>query len=128
MAIVIATSAVIAFFRGKPKVAEHIKKVRNIYLPSIVIGEFLSGTYRANDPESEIAKIEQFQEQTAITFNVDSDTAQKYAKIASGLAKVGTPISQNDMWIAALAIQRKLKLLTGDKHFRRIQGLEIILL
>ncbi|MEK6782203.1 MAG: PIN domain-containing protein [Bacteroidota bacterium] len=37
----------------------------------------------------------------------------------------GTPIPENDIWIAALAKQHRLTLVTSDKHFNNIQELVI---
>ena len=35
----------------------------------------------------------------------------------------GTPIPENDLWIAALAVQHKLTLVTRDSHFQVVAGL-----
>ncbi|MEM7184769.1 MAG: PIN domain-containing protein [Spirochaetota bacterium] len=41
------------------------------------------------------------------------------------LKKKGKPIPENDIWIAALAIQYTATLVTKDKHFKNIDGLQI---
>jgi len=53
----------------------------------------------------------------------DDQTARQYAKISLQLRKKGRPIPQNDMWIAALAMQHGLTLVTRDAHFSHIDGL-----
>jgi len=58
---------------------------------------------------------------------VDSETSEFYAKIYSELRIAGTPIPTNDMWIAALALQHGIKLLTNDRHFTKVAGLFLIL-
>jgi len=35
----------------------------------------------------------------------------------------GTPIPDNDLWIAALVVEHNLTLITRDRHFRRIPQL-----
>ena len=57
--------------------------------------------------------------------NVDQNTAQIYGKVKSELIKNDTPISENDIWIAALAIQHDLTLATNDNHFKKITTLKI---
>jgi len=41
------------------------------------------------------------------------------------LRKIGKPIPENDIWIAALTLQHNLSLATRDKHFENIEGLVI---
>lgn len=38
----------------------------------------------------------------------------------------GTPISENDIWIAATCIVYEIPLATNDKHFSNIEGLILI--
>ena len=51
------------------------------------------------------------------------DTARLYGKIKSLLRSKGSPIPENDIWIAALAQQHKLILVTRDNHFNNIEAL-----
>jgi len=55
----------------------------------------------------------------------DEDTAHHYALIVTELRKKGRPIPQNDMWIAAIALQYDLDLLTRDAHFKEVSNLRI---
>ncbi len=41
-------------------------------------------------------------------------------KIFTTLRAAGTPISTNDLWIAASAMQYGLRLLTLDAHFTKV--------
>jgi len=38
----------------------------------------------------------------------------------------GTPIPENDLWIAALAIQHDLTLVTRDSHFRLVKEVRTV--
>lgn len=49
-----------------------------------------------------------------------------YAKILAGLKKAGQPIPSNDLWIAAVVCQHRLPLMSQDKHFDVVQGLDRI--
>jgi len=53
-------------------------------------------------------------------------TTREYGRIKAELARAGTPIPENDMWIAAQAIEHGLPLATCDAHFSRISGLTIL--
>jgi tRNA(fMet)-specific endonuclease VapC len=39
------------------------------------------------------------------------------------LKKAGTPLSINDVWLAAHALETGLTLITYDSHFKKIAGL-----
>lgn len=51
---------------------------------------------------------------------VDEKTAKEYGIIKAELRKKGKPIPENDIWIAALAKQHNLILITRDNHFDEI--------
>jgi predicted nucleic acid-binding protein len=53
-------------------------------------------------------------------------TAVLYGAIHASLAMAGTPIPQNDIWIAAVAREHELPLVTRDAHFPQVQGLVIL--
>jgi len=55
--------------------------------------------------------------------NADDNTANHYALIKSALLKKGKPIPENDIWIAAVAVQYELTLITRDNHFKEVEGL-----
>ena len=55
----------------------------------------------------------------------DERTARHYAEILVALRARGTPIPSNDLWIAALARQRRLSLLSLDSHFHAVPGLMV---
>jgi tRNA(fMet)-specific endonuclease VapC len=57
--------------------------------------------------------------------NTNEDTATVYGIIKASLRKKGKPILENDIWIATLAKQYELILITRDKHFNEIDGLSI---
>ena len=95
-------------------------------MPQTALGELYYGAFRSARPEENIAKIEQFLVAADVLI-ADEGTARHYGKIAAQLARDGTPIPQNDVWIAALAIQCGLPVATADEHFRRIDGLSVLL-
>lgn len=52
--------------------------------------------------------------------DVTVETAEHYAIIVHDLRKKGTPITTNDLWIAASALQYDLVLLTTDTDFLKV--------
>ena len=62
------------------------------------------------------------------TVPVTDRTAELYAKVYQALRKEGRPIPQNDMWIAASALEHGADLATYDEHFNLIPMLTVIML
>ena len=60
-----------------------------------------------------------------LLFMPDEKTANHYADVFAALRGRGTPIPTNDLWIAALARQHRLPLLTYDTHFEAVPGLVV---
>ena len=57
---------------------------------------------------------------------VDCEVSSKYAKVFRQLLERGTPIPQNDVWIAATALVRHAPLCTLDDHFKNVESLELV--
>lgn len=51
------------------------------------------------------------------------ETAEQYARLFVQLKRAGTPIPDNDLWIAALTLENDLVLITRDRHFNQIPQL-----
>lgn len=51
-------------------------------------------------------------------------TAIVYARLRMALRRLGRPIPANDAWIAALALQHRLPVLSRDEHFDVVASIE----
>ena len=56
---------------------------------------------------------------------LDDSTPRIYGDLQTALRRKGRPIPTNDIWIAALALQHGLPLLTRDAHFKEVDGLDV---
>jgi tRNA(fMet)-specific endonuclease VapC len=115
------TNIVIGLFANEAMIVEKIKSHSiSICIPSVVIGELFYGAEQSSRKEENKKKIEALA-QASLVVECDTDTARLYGKIKSQLKAKGTPIPENDIWIAALAEQHRLTLVTRDKHFNAIE-------
>lgn len=53
-------------------------------------------------------------------------TAAEYGQIKAALKAAGTPIPENDVWIAAAAVEHSWPLATRDPHFKQVPGLTVL--
>lgn len=117
------TNIVIGLFAGDSVIVEKIKFHSGvIQIPSIVLGELFYGAEQSAKKESNKQRIEDFAQMVWV-LECDLDTARNYGAIKSQLKSKGNPIPENDVWIAALAKQYGLTLVTRDKHFLNIDAL-----
>jgi tRNA(fMet)-specific endonuclease VapC len=118
------TNIVIALFDKDKNVIKHIQKAESIHIPAIVIGELHYGAYNSTKQKENIEKLNQFQQDASI-LDCDASTGNHYGQIKKELKDKGNPIPENDIWIAALAKQHDLELVSRDKHFEKIDNLKL---
>lgn len=117
------TNVVIALFAGEPQIIKSLQRRNAVFLCTPVLGELHYGAQASSRVEGNLARLEEFA-QALIVLPCDSQTAVSYGVVKFGLRKKGRPIPENDVWIAAIARQHGLMLLTRDAHFREIEGLQ----
>lgn len=91
-------------------------------LPVPVLGEFLFGLMRSsyrNRLESALLNLVK----EWIVLEVTFTTCRHYADIREELRVAGTPISPNDIWIAAISREHGLEVASKDTDFDRVRGL-----
>ena len=119
------TNIIIHLFAGNEPIVEKIKDLTGIVLSSIVLGELFYGAFNSSKIEDNIRRIDTFTSRFPTILTCDSDTAKEYGKIKSELKKKGNPIPENDLWLAAITMQHNLILITQDKHFSFVDGLNV---
>lgn len=120
--VLLDTNIVSALFNGEILIANKIDEAKEVYIPVIVLGELYYGAGYSTHIRKNTANIITLSE-TYPAIAVDIETARIYGSIKAALRKQGTPIPENDIWIAALCQQHSLLLITRDGHFDNIKGL-----
>ncbi len=124
--IILDTNIVIKFFGGDKHIIDNITSTELIYIPTIVYGELFYGAYNSKNVKSNINRLEQYFK-SCECLECNFETSKHYGNIKSNLKTAGTPIPENDIWIAALSIQHNLPLVSSDSHFKYIAGLKLII-
>lgn len=121
--VLMDTNVVIALFAGEPAVVDYLQKSEAAFLCVPVLGELRYGAEASVRVQSNMARLNQFAS-ALMVLSCDVATAAEYAKVKFGLRQKGRPIPENDVWIAAIARQHHLTLLTRDGHFEEVEGLD----
>ena len=122
--VLLDTNIVIALFADDDSVKENLSKAEEIFIPNVVIGELFYGAHKSARAKENIARIEDLASSSVI-LGCDTETARMYGEIKNNLRIKGHPIPENDIWIAAIAVQHNLTLVSRDVHFSEIENLKV---
>ena len=119
----IDTNIAIALFAGDEVVKENVRNAEFIAVSPTIIGELWFGAQKSQQVIQNLRKIDILANNSKF-FRYDFETAQFYGIIKERLERKGTLIPDNDIWIAAIALQHNLTLVTRDAHFDEIESLQ----
>jgi tRNA(fMet)-specific endonuclease VapC len=120
--MILDTNALSAFADDIRPVVQQIATADELHIPVIVLGEYRFGiatSSRRREYEAWLTRGRAFWN----VLPVVEETATYYAAIRLQLKRAGAPLPANDVWIAALAQQHDLPVLTRDAHFDAVPGL-----
>ena len=125
--ILLDTNAYSAFMNGDEAVLSALGTAEVVYLSVFVLGELLTGFAGGKKEQENRRLLEQFKSRSTVKIlNATEETSEIFAAIKHSLAKAGTPIPINDIWIASHAIETGSLLVTNDGHFKLVPGLRIL--
>ncbi len=128
MTFLLDTNACISYLnRADSPVRSHMQEYNpaDIAICSVVEAELLFGVHKSARPKQNLMKIQTFLDEF-VSIPFDSQAAFQFGKIRQSLAKSGTPIGPYDLQIAAIALSRRLTLVTHNvREFSRVNGLLI---
>lgn len=112
---------------GKPRAVELLRRADEIHIPFVVLGELRAGFAAGAVGKKNEARLTEFLDSPRVrVLLADEQTTHAYAVLFAQLRRQGTPIPTNDLWIAALAVQHDLPLLTSDRHFSHLPQILIL--
>ncbi len=118
------TNIIIALWSDEPSVKRRFGEAEETFIPSIVLGELYFGAVKSFRSKVNLARVDEFAATNSV-LPCDALTAQHYGRIRASLRSKGRPIPDNDIWIASLALQFGLTLVTRDEHFQEVEGLSV---
>ncbi len=116
------TNIVVALFRGDVSVRDKLIADESVHVPVVVVAELWYGAIGSRQSEENLDRLHRFIDRSSVV-SINALTARHYAEIKMHLRLAGTPIPENDLWIAAIARQYALVLVSRDIHFSMIPHL-----
>lgn len=125
MRVSLDTNAYSDLKRGTRWVRE-IAHATEVQMCATVLGEIRYGFALAKYEARNVSELEDFlKDPVVVQAEVSDRTASHYADLKRYLRMKGTPIPENDIWIAASCVERGVVLLTSDRHFERLPQVRV---
>ena len=119
------SSVLILSLRGDSTVRARVASVATGYISSVALGELYFGAYGSPTRQAAALKDVTTVMTTITALALDAVTAEIYGRIKQALKSKGFQMPDNDIWIAATAIQYDITLAARDDHFNWIDGLKV---
>jgi predicted nucleic acid-binding protein len=114
--VILDTNGLSAMADGDQTLQPVLMNADELAIPVIVLGEYRYGIASSRGR----ARYEKWLLETLSTcrvLRIDEATASEYALIRGELKRIGQPIPSNDTWVAALARQHAMPVISRDQHF-----------
>jgi len=121
--LILDTNALSAAAEEHPGVIGILAGARQLALPVVVIGEYRYGIARSRHRARYRRWLDGLIADCTV-LDISEQTTRHYADIGVELRQSGKPIPTNDLWIAALCRQHGLPLLSRDRHFDVVAGIQ----
>jgi len=122
--VALDTNRLTDLFQGDTDLAELLSRCEEVWIPLVVLAEIKAGFYGGTERLRNEILLRKFLMKTTVKVLLPGrETAEHYAHLFVQLKRAGTPVPDNDLWIAALALEHDLALITRDRHFARIPQL-----
>ena len=118
------TNIIIALFADEAVVKNNLAQANEVFIPNVVIGELYYGARKSGRIQANLARVDELVANSTV-LGCDAETARQYGEVKNELRLKGRPLPENDVWIAALALQYDLILVTRDAHFQEVKSLQI---
>lgn len=119
------TNILIAAIDRDPVVLESIARSNASYVPATALGELYYGAAYSALPQHNAEVVTRLTAGRTV-LSTDTATAVLYGRVKGDLRRRGRLIPDNDVWIAALALQYDLTLATRDAHFAAVPDLQTV--
>ncbi len=127
--LVLDTSAYSYFRRGHAAVLDALARAERVLIPMTVLGELEAAFELGSRARENRRVLEEFIGEPFVDLlDTTASVARHYGRVFAALKRAGTPLPVNDIWIAATTLDCGGTLLTFDRDFQRISGLDHITL
>ena len=124
MRVCLDTNAYSNLRRGNERLLALLNECDEIIVPAATVAELTYGFLRGGRLEENESLLASFLDEECVSLQpVTQSIAERWGYVKAALAQKGTPIPENDIWIAATALETGTRLVSYDSHFDHVGGL-----
>ena len=125
--VAIDTNVLIDMFHGDETFRKELASADRILVSPVVYAEFIAGFDDTRAGRAAKDRFRKFLEQPVVFFpGIGREPAELHAVVHRQLKQAGTPIPQNDVWIAAQTLEHGAVLCTRDTDFKAVANLRLV--
>jgi len=125
--VALDTNRYVDLCRGDPEVVACLEAADAVFVPFVVVVELRAGFVLGDRSDTNERVLRAFLSKPGVeTLYAGDGTTRAYAALYKQLRQQGTPIPTNDLWIAALVVERGLALYSRDRHFANLPQLSLL--
>lgn len=124
MRVALDTNRLTDLFQGDAALASFLGMCDEVWIPFVVLAEMkagFNGGNRLTQNETLLTKL--MSRETVDIVYAGRETTEHYARLFVQLKRAGTPVPDNDLWIAALVLEHDFALVSRDRHFDSVPQL-----
>jgi len=118
------TNILSALIREEKGVTEKAEQTQGVNVTAIAAGELLFGAYKKKASPALLKKVQNLLRRLPV-YNLTLWSPDIWGEQKAILQSRGITIPDNDLWIAAIALEHNLTVVTRDAHFNHIEGLTV---
>ncbi len=119
--VALDTNRLTDLFQGDAALAEWLGTCEEVWIPLVVLAEIKAGFLGGTQQRRNEALLQALLAKPTVGVLLPArETAEHYARLFVQLKRAGTPVPDNDLWIASLVLEHDLVLVTRDRHFESI--------
>jgi len=123
--MILDTNAISALAKQDKALTELVQAAPRVAVTIISLGEYAFGISQSRHRAELEAWLDALLQKVDVLL-LEQKTLPFYADVRGMLKVAGTPIPANACWIAALAQQHRLPILSQDRHFDFVKGVQRI--
>jgi tRNA(fMet)-specific endonuclease VapC len=120
--MILDTNALSAWWDNEPALIKILADSSRVFVPTPALAEIRYGILQSRKREEMERWMAQALASTTI-LPIEDPTTFHYATLRLHLKRAGTPIPMNDLWIAAIALQHGLPIVSRDSRFDHVPEL-----